>query len=85
MADVDAAGLREIAEQGVALVHAEFGKGLDWSLESLTVLDEVCTQLLSDGPLQDERTPGRSSCAPSTDSGSGTSRTAAPTRFRPCR
>lgn len=55
MAEVDREGLREIAEQGVALVRAEFGRSLDWSLDSLTVLDEVCVELLCDGPLQGER------------------------------
>jgi hypothetical protein len=52
---VDPVGPRAIAEECVALVGAEFGRELDWSVDSLAVLDEVSGELLADGPLQGER------------------------------
>jgi hypothetical protein len=55
MAAVDREGLREIAAQCVALVAADFGRHLDWSVASLSELDDVCAELLAGGPLQGER------------------------------
>lgn len=52
---VDAAGLRAIAAECVKLVTAEFDRNLDWRLESLETLDEVCAHLLSAGPLNADR------------------------------
>jgi hypothetical protein len=52
---VDAAGLRAIATECVKLVTAEFDRNLDWRLESLETLDEVCAHLLSAGPLNADR------------------------------
>ncbi|MEV4705081.1 hypothetical protein [Actinoplanes sp. NPDC049316] len=50
-----AAALRQVAEDCVALVASEYGRRLDWSPQSLDDLDEVCDLLLADGPLSDER------------------------------
>jgi hypothetical protein len=55
MTAVDQEGLRELAAQCMALVAADFGRHLDWSVASLSELDEVCAELLADGPLQGER------------------------------
>jgi hypothetical protein len=51
----DSAGLRSAAADCVALVAAEYGTRLDWSVDSLAELDGVCASLLADGPLTDER------------------------------
>jgi hypothetical protein len=57
--DVSAEGetinLEAIAAECVGLVSREFGRTLDWSLESLTELDAVCGDLLADGPLTEQR------------------------------
>ena len=50
-----AIGLRDIAMECVGLVAAQFGRDLDWSVTSLSELDEVCAELLSDGPLDGQR------------------------------
>ncbi len=55
MTAADQEGLRELAAQCMALVAADFGRHLDWSVASLSELDEVCAELLADGPLQGER------------------------------
>lgn len=47
--------LRFVAEQCVSLVADQFSQQLDWSLDSLTVLDDVCSRLLADGPLPEAR------------------------------
>jgi hypothetical protein len=52
---VDPEGLRYLASECVALVKAEFGRDLNWELDSLTELDAVCAQLLVHGPLVGER------------------------------
>jgi hypothetical protein len=52
---VDAAALRAIATECVNLAAAEFDRNLDWRLESLETLDEVCANILSAGPLNADR------------------------------
>jgi hypothetical protein len=52
---VDPAGLRQVAAECVALVATEHGIRLDWSVDSLAELDDVCAALLADGPLGAER------------------------------
>ena len=52
---VDTDGLRRIAGECVSLVSAEFGRTLDWRVDSLEQLDSVCELLLADGPLDDDR------------------------------
>ena len=47
--------LRFVAEQCGSLVADQFSEQLDWSLDSLTVLDDVCSRLLADGPLAEDR------------------------------
>ncbi len=47
--------LRRLASECVDLVANQHRRRLDWSLESLSVLDEVCAELLADGPLDGER------------------------------
>ena len=51
----DVAGLQRIAEECVGLVASEYGRHLDWSLDSLVELDAVCASLLADGPLSEQR------------------------------
>lgn len=46
--------LQSIAAECVKLV-AGVGYELDYSLDSLAVLDEVCRELLADGPLNEDR------------------------------
>jgi hypothetical protein len=55
MSAPDPAYLHTLADQCVDLVAEQFGRQLDWSPESLSTLDEVCAELLADGPLTDER------------------------------
>ena len=55
MTNIDQTGLRSIAQECVELVDAEFGRRLDWSVDSLTVLDEICMELLADGSLHGDR------------------------------
>jgi hypothetical protein len=50
-----AASLRNIASECVALVASQFGRQLDWSMDSLRELDTVCDDLLADGPLNNQR------------------------------
>ena len=47
--------LQGVAAQCVRLVSEEFGRELDWSLASLGVLDDVCAELVADGPLSGQR------------------------------
>ncbi|MEU2613445.1 hypothetical protein ABZ570_17945 [Micromonospora sp. NPDC007271] len=47
--------LQTLADECVELVSRQFGRRLDWSPQSLSALDEVCADLLADGPLADER------------------------------
>ncbi|MEU1841601.1 hypothetical protein [Micromonospora chersina] len=47
--------LHALAGECVDLVSQQFGRRLDWSPESLSTLDEVCADLLADGPLTEER------------------------------
>ncbi|MFJ8580732.1 hypothetical protein [Micromonospora sp. NPDC093277] len=46
--------LQTLAEECVGLVSRQFDRRLDWSPESLSTLDEVCVDLLADGPLAEE-------------------------------
>ncbi|MBM7787892.1 hypothetical protein [Tenggerimyces flavus] len=55
MAIQDSEQLRLVATKCVELVAAGSGRQLDWSAESLTILDEVCAELLAEGPLSEER------------------------------
>jgi len=52
---VDHEGIVEIAEQCVGLVSEQFGERLDWTVDSLDRLDDVCAQLVADGSLSAER------------------------------
>jgi hypothetical protein len=52
---VDADGLRRIAEECAGLVEAQHGRRLDWTVDSLVTLDEVCAELLAGGPLAGDR------------------------------
>lgn len=45
--------LRDLAAECVSAVAEDFGRSLDWSVDSLAVLDEVCAELIADGPLED--------------------------------
>ena len=47
--------LQFVADQCVTLVAQNFGKQLDFSVESLRELDDVCAELRSGGPLGEER------------------------------
>lgn len=51
----EAIDLASIAAECVTLVAEEFGHRLDWSLDSLAVLDGVCEQLLADGQRSGQR------------------------------
>lgn len=51
----DRAGLMRVASECVALVGTQYRIRLDWSLDSLAKLDDVCATLLTEGPLSDER------------------------------
>ncbi|MBE1488875.1 hypothetical protein [Plantactinospora soyae] len=55
MSAPDPAYLQLLAHECVELVSRTFGHQLDWSPKSLSTLDEVCVELLADGPLVDER------------------------------
>ncbi|MEH0936585.1 hypothetical protein [Micromonospora psammae] len=55
MSAPDPTYLHALADECVELVSRQFGRRLDWSPESLSTLDEVCVDLLADGPLADER------------------------------
>lgn len=55
MSAPDPAFLQTLANECVDLVARQFGHQLDWSPASLTMLDQVCADLLADGPLADER------------------------------
>ena len=46
VAEVESEVLREVAAECVGLVAQQFGVSLDWSLDSLTALDAVCSDLL---------------------------------------
>lgn len=52
---VDSDGLREIAGDCVTLVAGTFGRTLDWQLDSLRELDDVCRLLLAAGQLPADR------------------------------
>ena len=49
------AGLRRIADECVALSAEQFNRSLDWTLASLEVADGICADLLSEGPLGEQR------------------------------
>jgi hypothetical protein len=51
----EAISLEPIAAECVKLVSQQFGRSLDWSVESLAELDAVCVDLLADGPLGEKR------------------------------
>jgi hypothetical protein len=51
----DATRLESLAAECVALVARQFGRRLDWTVESLEELDAVCVDLLADGPLEEQR------------------------------
>ncbi|MEV4756730.1 hypothetical protein AB0J86_16665 [Micromonospora sp. NPDC049559] len=55
MSPPDATYLRALADECVDLVSRQFSRRLDWSPESLSTLDEICAELLADGPLVGER------------------------------
>ncbi|MCP2256443.1 hypothetical protein LX15_000126 [Streptoalloteichus tenebrarius] len=55
MSTIPTTDLRRAAEDCVELVDAQFGRHLDWSVDSLDELDEVCAELLAQGPLDDQR------------------------------
>jgi hypothetical protein len=44
-----------MAAECMTLVSEQYSRDLDWSVESLIELDEVCAALLADGPLVGER------------------------------
>ena len=54
-AESEAINIKPIAAECIGLVSREFGRTLDWSMESLTELDAVCADLLADGPLTEQR------------------------------
>jgi hypothetical protein len=47
--------LSQVANECIGLVAKQFGVSLDWSLDSLTALDAVCSDLLAEGPLTGPR------------------------------
>lgn len=51
---VDPDGLHSIAAECVPLVLTEYGLTLDWELDSLQILDDVCQRLVASG-LSGER------------------------------
>ena len=55
MSEPDPEFLQTLANECVDLVARQFGHQLDWSPESLTMLDQVCADLLTDGALTGER------------------------------
>ena len=55
MAEAESEFLRQVAAECVALVAEQFGVSLDWSVDSLTALDTVCSHLLVEGPLTGPR------------------------------
>ncbi len=55
MGSPDRVDLQLIAGECVNLVADNHGYKLDFSLDSLTVLDRVCEELLADGPLNEQR------------------------------
>lgn len=55
MTSPDPEMMQGLAVACVRLVGEEFGRELDWSLESLGVLDDVCATLVADGPPAGER------------------------------
>jgi len=55
VSEPDAEYLHRVAGECVNLVANQYGQQLDWSPGSLSTLDEVCAELLADGPLTSER------------------------------
>lgn len=55
MATVDRSVLQDLAAQCVSVVEVEFDRTLDWTADSLSELDAVCRQLLSEENPSDER------------------------------
>jgi len=55
MAVPDRAAFQAVADECVTLVADGHGRQLDYSLESLATLDQVCHELLADGPLNEQR------------------------------
>ncbi|MBV1850073.1 hypothetical protein [Catellatospora tritici] len=55
MTDPESIDLSVVAAECVKLVAENHGYTLDYSLASLTVLDQVCAELLADGPLPEQR------------------------------
>ncbi len=55
MTEVGGDGFREAAELCIGLVTSDFGQHLDETLDSLSVLDDVCAALTAQGPLEGER------------------------------
>jgi hypothetical protein len=53
MSALDPAVVRSVAAECVPLVSGNFGQQLDYSLNSLAVLDRVCGQLPADGQRLD--------------------------------
>jgi hypothetical protein len=54
MSAPDRTHLHALADHCVNLVARQFNRQLDWSPESRSALDEVCTDLLADGPIADQ-------------------------------
>jgi hypothetical protein len=52
---VDEEVLASIASKCVELVSENFNRALNWELESLSELDAVCSELIADGPLSNDR------------------------------
>jgi hypothetical protein len=55
MGSPDRSGPLAVAAECVSLVAEIFGHELDYSLESLVTLDQVCANLVADGPLSGKR------------------------------
>lgn len=55
MTELDQADFRRAAELCLDLIQSDYGERLDWSLDSLTVLDDVCGALTAQGALGGER------------------------------
>jgi hypothetical protein len=45
--------LHDLATECVSAVAEDFGRSLDWSVDSLAVLDEICAELIADGSLEE--------------------------------
>src|SRR5262245_23549445 len=55
MGSPDRSRLQLVAAECVSLVADTYGHHLDYSLESLVTLDQICVGLHADGPLNEQR------------------------------